>query len=280
MISRLRGAVARAFLAALLALMPSLIVGGASAEVADAMLLVALFAAAFVLVEYAAIYPGLVEFRDAPPFNRVRFGMLFAMLLLISCAVRGIENPTALTRLVQAIGLLLGTSMDFPLSPVRLVMWLLPEGTTLGEARMVRGAAGIAYLVCLVGLTVFAIMIRLNNWPSPGGSFNVWINLPTFDPTAGADVVKRLNRDGSINIWLGVLLPYLAPAVALYVARSYGISMLDSELLLVWTISLWAFLPASLFLRGIAMRRLALMISLKRRRLNADAGEDPDFLPA
>jgi hypothetical protein len=278
--TRIKGAVARAFLASLLVLMPSLILGDASSEVTDAVLLLAMFAAAFVLVEYVAIYPGLVEFRDAPPFNRVRFGMLFVMLLLISFAIRGIEDPTALTRLVQAIGLLLGTSMDFPLSPVRLVMWLLPEGTTLGEARTVRGAAGIAYLVCLVGITIFAIMIRLNNWPAPGGRFNVWINLPTFDPTAGADVVKRLNRDGSINIWLGVLLPYLSPAIALYVARSYDISMLDSELLLVWTISLWAFLPASLFLRGIAMRRLALMISMKRRRFNAAADEDPDFLPA
>ena len=27
------------------------------------------------------------------------------------------------------------------------------------------------------------------------GSFNVWINLPTFDPTTGGDVVERLERD-------------------------------------------------------------------------------------
>jgi hypothetical protein len=159
-------------------------------------------------------------------------------------------------------------------------MWLLPEGTTIDEARMVRGAAGLAYLVSLVGLTVFAIMIRLNNWPSPTGRFNVWINLPTFDPTAGADAVKRLNRDGSVNIWAGLLLPYLSPPIAVYVAQVYGISMLDNALLLVWTITLWAFLPASLFLRGIAMRRLALMISIKRQRHGTAGEEDPAFLPA
>jgi hypothetical protein len=276
----LKGALARAFLTALLILAPSLILGHGTPEVSDAVLLITLFASAYVFIEYVAVYPGLIEFRDAPPFNRVRFGMLFLMLVLIAYAIHGIGEPTTMTRLVQAIGLLLGTSMDFPLSPVRLLMWLLPEGTTPGEARMVRGAAGIAYLVSLVGLTIFAIMIRLNNWPSPNGRFNVWINLPTFDPTAGADVVKRLNRDGSINIWLGVMLPYLTPPLALHVARSYDISMLESELLLVWTISLWAFLPASLFLRGIAMRRLALAISMKRRRYSSARDEDPAFLPA
>ena len=279
-LARSRGALARAFLVALTIVTPSLMLGGGTPEVTDAVLFIALFAAAYVFVEYVAVYPCLIEFRDAPPFNRVRFAMLFLTLVLMAYAIGGIDAPTPLTRLVQAIGLLLGTSMDFPLSPVRLLMWLLPEGTTPGEARMVRGAAGIAYIVCLVGLTVFAIMIRLNNWPSPNGRFNVWINLPTFDPTAGGDVVKRLNRDGSINIWLGILVPYLSPPLAIYVGRAYGVSMMDSELLLVWTISLWAFLPATLFLRGIAMRRLALMISLKRRHYEAIAAEDPDFLPA
>ncbi|WP_245190913.1 hypothetical protein [Jannaschia formosa] len=265
----------------LLLLTPSLLLGGTSSQISDAILLLAIFGAAFVFVEYAAIYPGLIEFRDAPPFNRVRFSMLFLSVLLIALATRGMETPSTLTRIVQALGLLLGQSMDFPLSPIRLLMSLLPEGTGLVEAQIVRMAAGIAYLVSLVGLTVFAIMIRLNNWPSPTGSFNVWINLPTFDPTAGADVVKRLNRDGAVNIWLGLCLPYVSPPIAVFLARSYGVSMLDSDLLLVWTMALWAFFPASLFLRGIAMRRLALMISQKRRRYGGPGGdEDPAFLPA
>lgn len=281
MISQLPGACIRALLIVVMVLTPSLLLPEGSPQITDTIVLIALFGGFFVVAEYGSIYPGLVEFRDAPPFNRVRFGMLFTTLLLIALACRGVETPSTLARFVQAIGLLLGQSMDFPLSPVRLILWLLPEGTTLAQAHIVRIAAGLAYLVSLVGLTIFAIMIRLNNWPSPSGSFNVWINLPTFDPTAGADVVKRLNRDGSINILLGILLPYLTPPVAFFIARSYDVSMFDSSLLLVWVMALWAFLPASLFLRGIAMRRLALMISKKRRRYGAEMGaEDPDFLPA
>lgn len=281
MISQLTGACIRALLVAVMVLLPSLLLPEYAPQITDTVVLIALFAGLFVIVEYGATYPGLVEFRDAPPFNRVRFAMLTMMLLLIGLACRGLETPSTLSRLVQAIGLLLGQSMDFPLSPVRLITWLLPEGTTLMEAHLVRIAAGLAYLVALVGLTVFAIMIRLNNWPAPNGSFNVWINLPTFDPTAGADVVKRLNRDGMVNILLGLALPYLTPPLAMFIADSYYVSMFDSNLLLVWAISLWAFLPASLFLRGIAMRRLALMISKKRRRYGAELGaEDPAFLPA
>jgi hypothetical protein len=40
---------------------------------------------------------------------------------------------------------------------------------------------------------------------------------------------------------------------------------------LIWTMCLWAFLPASLMMRGIAMGRIASMIENKRRRTYAAA---------
>ena len=258
---------------------PSLLLRQDSDQVADAVMLVAIFAALFTVVEYGSIYPGLVEFRDAPPFNRTRFGILCASVILIACICAGQENPSILNRLITAIGLMLGEAMDFPFSPIRLILWLQPEGTTLAEAQLVRASTGLAYLIALVGLTVFAIMIRLYRWPGRSGAFNVWINLPTFEPTAGADIVSRLRRDGMINILLGIALPYLTPPIAALIGSSYGIMLQDSDVLLVWTIALWSFLPASLFLRGIAMRRLALMIEAKRRRVALDRGVvEPDFL--
>lgn len=281
MISRLPGACFRALLMVVMVLTPLLILPDVDAQISDAMVLIAIFAALFVIVEYGSAYPGLVEFRSAPPFNRVRFITLLTTLVLVSFACADGFESSLMARLILAIGVLLGQSMDFPLSPIRLMMWLLPEGTTLAQAQAVRAAAGLAYLTSLVGLTVFAILIRVRGWPSPTGSFNVWVNLPTFDPTAGGDVVKRLNRDGAVNIVLGLFLPYVTPPLAVFIARSYDVSMLHSDLMLVWVMALWAFLPTSLFLRGIAMRRLALMISQKRRRLGAEHGTpDPAFLPA
>ncbi len=281
MISQLPGACFRALLVAVTILVPSLLLRGQTSQVTDAILLVAIFAALFVVVEYASICPSLLEFRHAPPFNRVRFGILFGILALASIALSGGTDASPLARLLLAIGALLGHATDLPFSPVRLVLWLLPEAASPVQVQAVRATAGLAYLVSLTGLTIFAILIRLRGWPSPTGSFNLWINLPTFDPTAGADVVRRLGRDGAVNILLGILIPYVAPPVAVVAARFYGVSMLDSDLMLVWMMSLWAFVPAALLLRGIAMRRLAVLILQKRRRIGAaDGAADPAFLPA
>jgi hypothetical protein len=282
LITQLIGAGIRAFLVVAMIITPSLLLPSSAEYATDVITLIAIAAAIFTVMEYGAVYPGLVEFRDAPPFNRTRFAILFVTVILISMASAGKYEPTSATRIVAGIGLMLGHAMDFPWSPIRLILWLLPEGTTLAQAQMVRAAAGLAYLVALMGLTVFAILIRLYRWPGPSGAFNVWINLPTFEPTAGADVVSRLRRDGAVNITLGALLPYFGPPIGGFIGSVYGVSMIDSDLVLVWSIALWAFLPASLFLRGIAMRRLALMIEAKRRRVAAaeEGAIGPDFLPA
>ena len=52
----------------------------------------------------------------------------------------------------------------------------------------------------------FLVLVRIMNWPVRQGAFNVWVNLPLFDPTAGGDVIYRLQRDARINIALGFLL--------------------------------------------------------------------------
>ena len=281
MITQLSGALVRAFLVAAMIVTPSLMLPGDGPQVTDAIVLIAIAAAIFTVLEYGSIYPGLVEFRDAPPFNRTRFAILFLTLVTIASICAGKTEPTVISRLMTAIGLMLGHAMDFPYSPIRLILWLMPEGTSVAEAQTVRAAAGIAYLIALVGLTVFAILIRLYRWPGRQEAFNVWINLPTFEPTAGNDVVERLRRDGAFNIALGLALPYLTPPLAGFVGGGQGVSMLDSDLVLVWSVALWSFLPASLFLRGIAMRRLALMIEAKRRRAAPPPGVPTgEFAPA
>jgi hypothetical protein len=113
--------------------------------------------------------------------------------------------------------------------------------------------------------------IRLRNWPVSNGAFNVWINLPLFDPTTGGDVVARLQRDGRVNVILGVLLPFLLPALGLLGSELIPVAMLADPLTLVWVVSGAAFLPASLLMRGTAMLRVAELIEEKRRRAYANA---------
>ena len=279
MISRLSGAIVRAMLVVLLVATPSLLLPGVSADGKQIVVLVAIFGAALTIFEYASAYPGLVEFRDAPPFNRIRFISLFATVFLLTVISRGRVEPTTLTQFVEAVGSLIGLAIDFPYSPVRLVVLMLPEGTSAEHVALVRTAAGMSYLISLLTLAIFLIVLRLRSWPASHGTFNVWINLPTFDPTAGKDIVKRLERDARFNIALGFLLPFLTPAAIKAAGVVFGSVTLQNSQTLIWTVSAWAFLPASLFMRGIALGRVAEMIAAKRRATYAQA-EKQDALAA
>jgi len=277
-VSQLTGAIVRAILVVILIATPSIFLPGTSTDSAQVIALIALFSAALIIFEYSATYPCLVEFRDAPPFNRVRFISLFITVFMLTAIARGRMEPTSLTIILDAIGSLIGKAIDFPYSPVRLVVLMLPEGTSVDQIRAVRTAAGISYLTSLVSLAIFVILLRVGGWPGKRGSFNVWVNLPTFDPTAGGDVVARLSRDARVNLILGFLLPFLIPVAVKSAADLFDPVSLESPQTLVWTITAWAFLPASLFMRGIAMGRIAQMISDKRRQ-NYAAAERDGLLP-
>lgn len=278
MISQLTGALVRAVLVMVLIATPSLLLPAVSSDTTQIVALVALFAAALTFFEYASTYPGLVEFRDAPPFNRMRFLSLFATVLLLSTIVRGQTEATTLTSFIEVLGTRLGAVIDVPYSPVRLVVLMLPEDMSLQHLILVRTAAGISYMISLLTLVVFVIAMRMIGWPSRMGSFNVWINLPTFDPTTGGDVVERLQRDALFNIALGFLLPFLIPAAVKLASLAFEPVTLESPQTLIWTMTAWAFLPASLFMRGIAMGRIAGMIAEKRRLNNLSV--EAEFLPA
>jgi len=126
-------------------------------------------------------------------------------------------------------------------------------------------------MIALITVLSFLFVVRILGWPTGNGAFNVWINLPLFDPTTGGDVVYRLQRDGRINITIGVLLPFIIPAVIKAAADWGSPVMLENPQTLIWTVSAWSFLPASMIMRGVAMMRIADLIEEKRRRAYANA---------
>jgi hypothetical protein len=263
-VSRLTGAAVRMVLVMVLITIPSVLLVDVTADTKQMVSLVALFLGLLTFVEYNATYPSLVEFRDAPPFNRVRYLMLLATVFSLAMISRGKVMPSTLTEFIEAVGTLIGMAMDFPYSPVRLATLMLSNDATAQQVAALRTAAGMAYLISLFSLSIFVVLLKVGRWPRRDQPFNVWINLPTFDPTAGADVVTRLTRDARINIALGFLLPFLTPAVVKIASAGFQPLTLDSPQTLIWTMTAWAFLPASLFMRGIAMGRIADMISETR----------------
>ncbi len=274
MYTRLPGAILRAILVVIMIVTPSAMLPMVGADGSQIVALIAIFAAVFTIVEYSASSPSLIEFRGAPPFNRLRFAALFGMVITLSVVFRNPEEASTITRFFQVVGDRVGGSIDFPYSPVRLMLLAMPAEMTLAELGKVRTAAGLSYLISLLSLAVFIMLLRWRGWPQRTGAFNVWVNLPTFDPTAGGDVVARLNRDSQVNLILGFLLPFIVPAV-LQLAQFFIAPFTFSDpQTLIWAVSAWAFLPASLLMRGVALNRVAQMIYVKRKRAYAKAAAD------
>ncbi len=268
---RVISALTRALLMALLFALPTVLMPSVSGDAIHIMMLFALFAGLLVFIEYVSTYPSIVEFRYAPPFNRLRFLAVFLTVFCLSVIARGEVAPSAFTSFLHALGFIVGDAIDFPYSPVRLMVIMLPDNASHELMMEVRTASGMAYLISLCALAVFYFFVRILGWPARNGAFNVWVNLPLFDPTAGGDVLPRLQRDGRLNIALGFLMPFLIPAVVQMMSDLIDPIHLDDPLTLIWTITAWAFIPASMIMRGMAMVRVATMISENRRRAYAAA---------
>ncbi|MCA0203769.1 hypothetical protein [Pararhodobacter sp.] len=270
--SHVPGAAARALLVVVLALFPALVVPSTAPDTAQSMILLALFAGGIVFAEYASEYPGLIEFRFAAPFNRTRFALIALMTVLMALMQRNLVEPGILGGLATAAGALCGQILDFGLSPVRLLVNALPAAVPAEHLAMVRDGAALALVLAATTVAGFVTAIRLNAWPMGNGPFNVWINLPTFDPTAGNDVVLRLQRHARINIALGLVLPFLLPGAVIVSEVLVKPLTLLSPMGFVWGIVLWAYVPASLVMRGVAMARVARMIRASRRRFADSEG--------
>ena len=269
MFSQIPGALARAILISLLVATPALLMPSTPPDTAQIVIVLSFIAGFMTFIEYYGEYPSIIEFRFAPPFNRIKFFSLALILITLSLILRGQSDPTVWTVLITHFAHGLGEAVDFPYSPVRLVVLMMPANADAALIETVRMAAGVAYTVSLGMILVFLTLVRLLGWPARSGAFNVWINLPLFDPTGGGDVLHRLRRDAGLNVVLGSLLPFLIPA-----AMSAASSLVDPISIahpqtLIWTMTAWAFLPASMLIRGIAMSRIADMIEDKRRRAYA-----------
>ncbi len=215
----------------------------------------------------------MIEFRDAPPFNRLRLLSLTLILFVLSMVASGVHD-SSLVLVLNAIGLLFGQVLEYPGSPLAAVIHHLPTQSPFMTPVQVKVMAGLAIFITLSALSIFAILLRTQKWPDPGRAFNVWINLPTFDPTAGGDVINRLIRDARVNAILGFTITFILPTAGLMISDHLGIRILTSSHGLVWGIALWMFLPLSLFMRALAMARIAAMIRVHRARLTAGINMD------
>lgn len=277
-ISQITTALLRAVLVAGLLAAPSLLLPTTATDTAQLVVVLAILASFMTFIEYYSRYPSLVEFRFAPPINRIKFIGLASTVLLLTFMLRGMVEPTGWSVFLWQLGTGLGEAIDFPYSPVRLVVLMLPVDADSQLVASVRTAAGLSYTISILMIFVFITAVRMFGWPLRNGAFNVWVNLPLFDPTGGGDVLHRLKRDAGLNIVLGSLLPFLIPAAIKAASDLIDPISIAHPQTLIWTITAWAFLPASMLMRGVAMSRIAEMIEEKRNRTYARAETEAEAL--
>ena len=256
---------------ALVVAMPSMMLPGLPSDATEIVALLAILLGILTFAEYNTAFPSFIEFRDAPPLNRMRFLALLCMFTILTLVAKHRLEPSEMTGLVAGFAAWIGLVTDFPFSPVHLCLLMLPADALPQTVDAVRTAAGVCYVIAMITILWFLFVVRMLGWPTSTGAFNVWVNLPLFDPTTGGDVVYRLNSDARKNVVVGILLPFLIPAAVALAGELFEPVALTSPQTVIWAMTAWALLPATMVMRGIAMARIAELIEQKRRRVYATA---------
>ncbi len=209
----------RGVLVATLVATPSLLLPEHISQANDIIALMAILCGLLTFIEYNTAYPSFVEFRDAPPLNRIRFVALFAMVFCLTVMFKDQYEPSTLTLMMVSFSNTASDLLNFPFSPIRLMVLVAPSSTTLTDLELLQRSASLAYAVSLMAMATFGLVVRFTRWPIGAGAFNVWVNLPLFDPTTGGDVVQRLRRDGRVNVIFGALLPFAIPAALMIISE-------------------------------------------------------------
>ncbi|MEL7214688.1 MAG: hypothetical protein AAGJ96_01960 [Pseudomonadota bacterium] len=261
---RILNAACRAVMVLVVIAAPAFLLPGSSRTGQEISLIMGGLLGVFTLFEYASRQPGLIDFRFAPPYNRARFftfATIIFILVFVCRAHEGVDEfgPEFLVFLDQLVAVL-----DFPLSPLTLAVELVAgEGDPAFIALVSRaGAAGLS--VAVLSTIFFTLVIWVLRWPAQRESFNLWINLPTFDPSLGKDVSWRLRRGGLINVMIGLALPYAIIAVVSQTGGWFDSRALANYQPLIWGCVLWNFVPWVIFMRGQAMLKIAWLIDKAR----------------
>ena len=277
--SRVSGALFRAILVGVLFALPAFVVPGIASQNGTVIFIISLSMMIWTFMEYASVSPSLIEFRNAPPFNRIRYMSLLVMVYCLSLIQSHMFVPHNTTTFIHNVGAIIGFSIDQPGSPVRLMMMQFPLVADNIPYATFLASTGIAYFISLVSLVIFMAVFFLRRWPSNKEPFNVWLNMPNFDPTTTDDVVGRLSRDARINIVLGFFLPFLIPPVIGVLFRFVGVSPFNDPYLMIWVTAAWAFLPSGMIMRGVAISRVAQMAANARQMQEEDDHDEIASVP-
>ena len=270
MLTRLAGASLRAALVAAMIVLPAIVVPEISPNSADLAILAAAIAAAFVVFEYGFTTPSLIEFRFAAPYNRIRFALLALLLTGLAFAFRGTVEETATTLAVSSFAITSAQIWDFAGSPLTFFN-ALTQNLDLESRQLLSNAAALSLSLTMIALVLFSLVIWLFHWPLNAKNFNLWVNMPNFGSSVGAETQQSLRQSALVNVVIGFSLPFLIPQAALvFMGPLQPISAANS-LLLLWMIAIWCFVPAASILRAAALYQVANLLNEMRNEQEIEA---------
>ncbi len=260
---RITGAFIRALIVVLIIILPAYILPETGKTTQELALIIGVIVGAFTMFEYGGKTPGFVDFRFAPPYNRFRIAIIAAQVIALSLVCRATTQsiPEILEFANTAVGY-----ASFPYSPVEMAVAqtaLLPLTTT---PELMVQLFSVSFVIA-TGLAIgLSAVLWIFGWPTERSEFNLWVNLPTFSPSSVSQAEKRMKRDASINIILGIGLLYAIPYGFSFVVDIFGTGLFEDYHSLVWVVALWAFLPALLVTRGISITKVSRILgnALKR----------------
>ncbi len=210
-------------------------------------------AALGVLIEYAGRMPSMVDFRFAPPVNRLRFMLVVVVVLSVTACLATREGIFPFD--------LLASMLDFPYSPARLAADSFTRSSAPGPDPELQRAAATALAASALCAAAFAGWLLSGRWPADPQRFNLATNFPTLEQPSG----PLGRRDLAVRLrWLGwqIIITAAALLFALLVLGRLVAGMLEprallSPLVIAWCATLWAAAPGALLLRGVAILRIA-----------------------
>ncbi len=255
---RFVGALVRALILGVIIAAPSFILPDIPNVARELSMIIAAIIGAFALFEYGSKTPGFVDFRFAPPYNRFRVGILAALAIGLSLILRAaiLGNAEILALADQSIPYALT-----PNSPVDFALNKVAEFETSASPELLTRLFSAAFVISVSMAGVMSLLLWVFKWPFGRTNFNLWANLPTFAPAEVSLTGRRLRRDGWLNIILGFALFYLIPLTFPVVQDRLGPDLFGNSHSLVWVVTVWAFLPTIMFIRGISLIKISRILA-------------------
>jgi len=255
---QLAGALVRALILGIIIVVPSYILPAIPNVTRELSMIIAGIIAAFALFEYASKTPGFVDFRFAPPYIRFRVAILAA--LAIGLSLLGRASITGNTEIIALADATIPYTLS-PNSPVDFALGKLAGIDSAASQQLLTRMFSVAFTIGGSLALLMSLLLWLFKWPFGRAQFNLWSNLPTFVPAEVSLTGRRLQRDGWLNIFISFGLFYAIPYVFPYIQTRLGPDLFGDMHSLVWVATLWAFLPAIIFIRGTCLIKVSRILA-------------------